>query len=187
MIVTLTGKNILVKNKYIKKNKNLKNRLRPLLFVFNKLKRLMNRKTPRTIYCALFHNIVNYEIIAWGSASDNTIFPLIHLRKSIINLIANNQIIRNPPLSIHNNFIVESTVLCFGQLKNSYLSLKSVTEYKIIKITKINKLIYEKCYKYCAETANNKRPNHIKLFSYHTSRQMKKLKHFMKKWSSENK
>ena len=62
-------------------------RTRYLLFVFNKLRPILETKHLITLYYAFFNSLANYAIIAWGWAYNNVLIQLQSLQDRIIKII----------------------------------------------------------------------------------------------------
>lgn len=136
-------------------------RLRSLIFTFYKLKKCMKAETLRMIYYALFYSICNYGIVAWGRDSDNAMKSLISIQYTILKLIDESF----HPLDIRQNFVLNSLCLCFNKFKEEFTHSKSITRNKLLYSSKINKVIYKKCYLYTAINTFHTLPSDLKIWS----------------------
>ena len=62
-----------------------------LIFIFAKIKNIIETKTLMIMYYALFHSILNYGIIAWGGAYSNNVNLVENIQKKILKIINKNQ------------------------------------------------------------------------------------------------
>ena len=62
-------------------------KLRYLIFVFYKMRMILNTKQLITIYYGLFWSVATYAIIAWEKVYENTLQPLLNVQKTIIKMI----------------------------------------------------------------------------------------------------
>ena len=69
----------------------------------------------------LFNSIATYGIIAWGSAYDNALDPLISIQKKIFKLLSFTH--DRLPLSINQSYNLNSLIYNFKNLKNKFKQL----------------------------------------------------------------
>ena len=108
-----------------------------MIFVFYKIAKYMETDTMRIIYFALFHSIMNYGIIAWGGASNNSTDELQRVQYRILKIINKNRFIQNQPMNIKQLFAYTSLLTNYSTLKELYLNSNSKTRNKSIAIPKI--------------------------------------------------
>ena len=70
----------------------------------------MDTKTLMIIYCAFFHSLINYGVIAWDGACDNNMKLIQSIQNKILKIINKNKFPQtNPPL-IPNKKIIPVTI-----------------------------------------------------------------------------
>lgn len=62
-------------------------RLRKLCHIFCSLRSILDLKTLRSVYFALFQSIATYGIMGWGGCSESVINPIITVQKLILRII----------------------------------------------------------------------------------------------------
>lgn len=53
----------------------------------------MMTETLRMVYCAFFHTVINYEIVAWGGAYYSTVRMLQNLQNRILKIVNKNNFV----------------------------------------------------------------------------------------------
>ena len=113
-----------------------------LIFVFAKIKNMMDTKTLMIIYYAFFHSLINYGVIAWGGAYDNNMKLIQSIQKKILKIINKNKFSQiNPPLEIRKLFQLESISFHYASSRTKYINSASQTRNKSIQLPKSDKRI----------------------------------------------
>ena len=128
-------------------------------FIIHKLKQIMESKTLKMLYHALFESIINYGIIAWGGAYRNVIQPLLTMQQRILKKLDLGQ---NSPLNIKQTFVINSLLYFYNACKILYINYEGRSRHKNIKLCKVNKTIYSKNSYYVALKYYNLMPTEYK-------------------------
>jgi len=127
----------------------LTQKLRYLIFIFYKMKSLLNIKQLLIIYHGLFWSVATYGIIAWGGVYENTLQPLLNVQKTIVKMIfkkkksyPSEQLYREHLLINIKRFYIEKSIMYnFANLQNQYKQIKNVKRTKTIIPQKTKKVI----------------------------------------------
>lgn len=136
------------------------------------------------VYHALFGSIVRYGGLAWGSAYNNVLHALYNVENRIITLISKKQ---NPSINSQivrtkENYVIESILYCYKDLRSTYLESKKSTRNSLIPLPKYNLEVGKKNFRYTAIKYFNLMPNFLK--SFNGSKYNFKMK--LKKWILEH-
>ena len=151
-----------------------------LIFVFYKIAKYMETGTMRIIYFALFHSIMNYGIIAWGGAYNNSTEVLQRVQNRILKIINKNSFIQNHPMNIKQLFAYTSLISNYSTLKELYLNSNSITRKKSIAVPKRNKTVSEKSNYITSIKIFNGLPNDMKTLDLTKISAKEKLKRWIK-------
>lgn len=108
-------------------------KVRYLIYIFYKLRSILNTKQLMSIYYALFWSIATYGIVAWGGAYDNNMKALIDIQKRIIKIIYNksklfsSEIIfrENKIISVKKFYIEKALLTNFESMYNDYKTISA--------------------------------------------------------------
>lgn len=139
--------------------KNLIRKVRYCEFILYKLSYIMDHKTLKMVYHALFESVINYGIIAWGGAYKNVTCPLISMQKRILKKFGASQ---NTPLNIKQRFVLNSLLHFYDACRNLYNRYDGRSRHKNIKIPKVKKSRYYKSPYYVAIKYYNLLPTEYK-------------------------
>ena len=148
-------------------------RLRKLIYIFSRLKRILNLKLMQLLYYALVQSVLLYGLPAWGGAYSSTLKPLITTQKILIRIVGGSE------FAAHTEPIFKSLqILNFKQLlemNNVKQILKEklfthpqhniATRYKASKSLSLplfRTTAAQNCYCYQGILSFNKLPNSIK-------------------------
>ena len=82
------------------------NKTKYMIYIFAKIKKIMDIKTLLKIYYALFHSTINYGIIACGGAYKNNSELIQNIQTKILKIINKNHFPQTiTPLNIKQLFI----------------------------------------------------------------------------------
>lgn len=134
-----------------------------LIFIFAKIKNIMDTKTLLTVYYAFFNSIINYGIIAWGGAYSTCIKLIQGVQNKILKIICKNKFIKEKyPLTVRQLFQFQSILYHYKNLKEKYINSSSKTRNKNIQLPKISKTIATKNSYYVAIKIFNNLSNELK-------------------------
>ena len=119
--------------------KDLIKKTKFFLFIFHKLKWIVDKKTLKIIYNALFESIINYGIIAWGGCYKNAITKLVAIQNKLINVINEQNTFKI--LGVKDHFVTESLCYHYIKCKNLYSNYQGKTRGRAISVPKVNKNI----------------------------------------------
>ena len=94
--------------KWDKHIKYIINKTKYLIYIFAKIKSILDTKTLLAIYYAFFHSLINYGIITWVRAYNNNITLLQKIQTRILKLISKNHCLINIPLNVNQLFMLET-------------------------------------------------------------------------------
>lgn len=143
----------------------LVNRTKYLIYIFAKLKKIMDTKTLMKIYFAMFHSIITYGIIAWGGAYKTILNQLQNVQTRLLKIINKNKFHMERPMKINQLFIQESLIYHYVKLRDLYLKSSSKTRLKNIILPRMKKTISDKNSYITAIKAFNELPNELKNLS----------------------
>lgn len=168
--------------KWDKHIETLIKRTKYLIFVFAKLRKIMETKTLLMLCHAFFHSVISYEIIAWGGAYKNDLNLLQGQHSRIIRIInKKDSLVTNPPPNIHNLFTAESLSHHYKTLRIMYENVERNTRFKNLQIPKLNRAICEKNSDIVAIKTFHMLPNNLKTLVYNKKTIKDKLKNFIMK------
>lgn len=134
------------------------------MYLYYKLKHCIQPIVLKTIYYGLFDSLINYGIIAWGGAYENSVKYLVNVQNKLIDRIfINNQL--TAPLKLKENFVVSTLTNYFELCKNQYVERPLNTRTKQLPLPKVNKKLSTKNACYVAIKYFNFLPNDMKLLS----------------------
>lgn len=140
----------------------------------------MNTKTLIMIYYALFHSLINYGIIAWGGAYENSISILQNIQNKVLKIIKKNNFLElQTPLSIRQSFHLQSINHHYEKLRKLYSASKSSTRYKSLQLPKNSKTVSNRNSELVAIKIFNKLPISMKNLTESKKSIKKKLKKFI--------
>ena len=116
--------------------KELIKRTKFVLIIFYRLRSMLNGKSLKIIYHALFESVVNYGIIAWGGCNKSIWKPLLNTQKRLIKLFHKNDF-QDSPLTITHTFILESILYYYEECKNLFISYTGKSRSRQIILPKI--------------------------------------------------
>ena len=145
-------------------------KIKYLIFIFSKLNKILSKKLLLTVYHGLFNSIATYGIIAWGSAYDGILKPLVNLQKRILKLISPTQ--DNNLLNIFQSYMLSSIIYHYNFLSNNFLNYKSATRYKPLILPKNKLEIGKKNHLFIATRVFNKLPYSLKILCKSKSKQI---------------
>lgn len=159
------------------------NKTKYLIFLFHKLSKIMSSKTMIMVYYALFHGVMNYGIIAWGSACTTTLSPLQNLQNKLLRIISkkNQCLIAKHPLRLDQAFILESVLFHYHEFSTKFTTSKSLTRNKSLQMPKLNKTIYKNSSYITALRTYNSMPNDLKSLNTRTQNIKNKIKGWLEK------
>ena len=70
--------------------KYIQKKISTSLFVINRVKKLLNEKSLKTLYTSLIHSHLEYGIIIWTSCNSTSLLPLIKIQKKAMRIISNS-------------------------------------------------------------------------------------------------
>lgn len=156
-------------------------RTRYLIFVFAKIKSIMDRKTLMMIYHAFFQGLVNYGIIAWGGSYNNCMYSIQGVQKKLLKIINRKHFeTQNSPLTVRQLFQIEAITYHYGKLRDIYSKNTKTTRNKSISLPKINKSISKKSSYYMAVKIFNLLSNDLKELTVRKVIIKNKLKDFIR-------
>ncbi|XP_074113112.1 uncharacterized protein LOC141536477 isoform X3 [Cotesia typhae] len=98
----------------------LAKKIKFFLYLYYKLKHCIEPIVLKTIYYGLFDSLINYGIIAWGGAYENSVKYLVNVQNELIDRIfINNQL--TAPLKLKENFGASALTNYFELCKNQYV------------------------------------------------------------------
>ena len=124
---------------------NIYNKSKYLIFIFYKLTKILSQQNLRMLYYALFHSIMSYGIIAWGEAYMNITRTLQTLQYRILKIINKTNFLKEKqPLNLNQQFLYESLLYYYEDLKDKFIKSNSISRKKRIIVPKHNKRISNK-------------------------------------------
>lgn len=158
--------------------KNIVKKTRYLIFVMAKLKNLLNTESLLSIYHGLFKSVATYGIIAWGSAYENAILPLIKLQKRIIAIIFlnKNSTLKENLLHITHDYYLKCLTIHWSRLKKEYNRSKSISRSANLILPQVSLNVGKKSHYFIAIKLFNSLPKKIKNYSTITRSARKILK-----------
>lgn len=140
--------------------KYLINKTKYLIFVFYKLKQIMNQSSLLVVYYALFHSIVNYGILAWGGAYKGVVKVLENVQNKIIKIIG-------APLGlnllrVNQNFQLEALFYHYKDLSLRYTNSTSKTRNRNIQLPIVRRTIGTRSSYIVAIAVFNALPSNLK-------------------------
>lgn len=152
-----------------------------LIFILYKLSRFASTKVLMQIYYAYFLSVMNYGIIAWGNAYQNSLYPLQLLQNKIMKIISKKTFINiNYPLTLSQLFALESIAFHYNELRETLNSSKSSSRRKIVQLPKITKTLYRNCNYFVAIKLFNSLPSELKNMGTSLKNKKKKLGEWIK-------
>lgn len=156
------------------------NKTKYMIYIFAKLKKIMDKKTLMQIYYAFFNSIMNYGIIAWGGAYNNNLNLIQNIQRKLLKIINKNQFPeRNSQINIRQLFILESLLFHYEKFKYRYVQSISKTRNKNILLPKMGKAVSDKNSYIVAMKTYNTLPNELKCLSLSKICIKNKLKNFI--------
>lgn len=142
------------------------NKTKYLIFVFYKLKYIMNQTQLLQVYYALFHNFATYGIIAWGSAYNNITDTLQVIQNRILKIIfgcnIDKIISKKRPLTIKETFELEAIMFSYSRLRELFLQNNSKTRNRSIPLPACNLNSGIRKHTFIAIKLYNELPNSLK-------------------------
>lgn len=154
------------------------NRTKYLLFVFNKLKKVLAVNCLQMIYFALFLSIASYGIIAWGGADFGVISKLQLLQNRLTGFLLTDTVF----LNLNQLFVLQATLFHFENLLSMYHKKPKRTRNNQLEIPNVNKSFYKKSSYYIAIKTFNALPADLK--EHKTGYNAPKSK--LRRWIVEN-
>lgn len=151
-----------------------------LIFIFAKIKKIMDIQTLMMIYYAIFHSIISYGITAWGGAYKNNLDLIQKIQTKILKIINKNLFPgKNYPPNIYQMFKIESVTYYYKELKEKYLQSTSKTRNKNLLLPNMRKTVSDKNSYIVALKTFNVLPNELKCMNLSKSNIKNKIKNFI--------
>lgn len=158
------------------------------MYVFNRLKNVIGKKTKLGIYHALFSSIATYGIVAWGGAYDGTLKNLQSLQKRLLKIIFYTE--DSDYLDLEKKSQQLLTVKqssCFHSLVHNFISLRDKSLSKGSRTGQITpsmctKKFGQKSCRYKSIKTYNMLPKKVK----HLTTKMSNIKKVIKEWLINN-
>lgn len=147
-------------DQHLKWESELKSRVKRtnyLVYVIAKLSKVLRPKELTTIVYGLYYSVATYGIIAWGSAYNNVLKPILSTNKRIVNIMKLANATSNLPLHPQKKYIYESLLYHYKDLATKNRSYYN-TRYKSLPLPAINKEVGKKNHYFTAVTVFNKLP-----------------------------
>jgi hypothetical protein len=154
----------------------LVNKTKYLIFVFGRLRDVVDLATLRMMYFALSINNVNYGILAWGGAYDRSFLKLQKVQNKLLKMLKLTDNVNF--LNIIRVFGLESLASNYHSIQKLYKQ-KNKTRNKTVHVVAIHKTIYKKNSKYAAVWYFNRLPDSLKNLNVLDKRKLKKI---LKNW-----
>lgn len=156
---------------------------RYLVYVFAKLRNIIELPNLKSIYYALFHSIATYGINAWGEAYNNAISILYKLEHKICKIIQskNSREIEKSIMTVRQTFMYRILIKQYSEMSSNFMSNRNVTRNKSLELPECKLEIGKKNYKYVAIKIFNKLPNDLKELDVNKKRCKNKIKQWIMK------
>lgn len=151
-----------------------------LIFIFARLKQIMDTKTLLIVYYAFYHSIINYGVIAWGAAGKSLLRLVQRIQDKIMNSVKKNFLGDKHPLSIKEIFKHTCLIYHYETLKEIFIRKARNTRYKTILLPPMNKEISDKRSYVVAIHAFNDIPNELKTLTSSKKCIKAKLKNYIR-------
>lgn len=147
------------------------NKTKYLIYVFRRLRGVVDSKTLAMVYHALFLSNVSYGILAWGGAYDNVMGRIQSVQNRLLRIIY--RINDKDFLNVRQLFALESTAFHYNHNSQLYQNKNSRTRTNSITPPKIFKTIYKKNSYYVALRCFNSLPLPLKALSHDSKSKIK--------------